>query len=235
MADLPRTPNNRTEDYLAGIAGDSSKVPSKPWSRKEAYLQQILDNGGGGAGVNVVQTVGDSETDVMSQDATSRMAFTSTSDNKLYDIIHIDTSNLGKQVNTSDLDLVGQISIGRETTPRSSATGAISIGNFALSDWLSTALGFYASSEGSGVALGSLSKEPSGVSGDTHGTVSVGSDVQRTYVAGGSTHTVQPFTRRIVNVKDPVNAQDAATKGYVDGLVGDVESALDAINNGTGE
>ena len=53
MADLPENPNNRTEDYLAGIAGDSSKVPSKPWSRKEAYLQQILENGGGGGDIPI--------------------------------------------------------------------------------------------------------------------------------------------------------------------------------------
>lgn len=36
---------------------------------------------------------------------------------------------------------------------------------------------------------------------------------------------------RIVEVGSPVNAKDAATKGYVDGLVGDIETALDELHN----
>lgn len=38
--------------------------------------------------------------------------------------------------------------------------------------------------------------------------------------------------RVIGGVHDPVDNHDAATKGYVDGLVGDIESALYDINNG---
>lgn len=38
--------------------------------------------------------------------------------------------------------------------------------------------------------------------------------------------------RLLTGLYDPQNAHDAATKGYVDGLVGDVEAALNAINNG---
>lgn len=42
-------------------------------------------------------------------------------------------------------------------------------------------------------------------------------------------------TYRIISgVYDPQTDHDAATKGYVDGLVGNVASALNAINNGTG-
>lgn len=38
--------------------------------------------------------------------------------------------------------------------------------------------------------------------------------------------------RVLGGVHDPVDAHDAATKGYVDTLVGNIESALHAINNG---
>lgn len=40
--------------------------------------------------------------------------------------------------------------------------------------------------------------------------------------------------RLLTGLYDPQTAHDAATKGYVDGLVGDVAAALSAINNGTG-
>lgn len=40
--------------------------------------------------------------------------------------------------------------------------------------------------------------------------------------------------RVLGGVHDPVDNHDAATKGYVDGLVGNIESALNAINNGGG-
>lgn len=41
MVDLPTSPNNREERYLASIAGQSVEVPECPWNRKEAYLDAI--------------------------------------------------------------------------------------------------------------------------------------------------------------------------------------------------
>ena len=40
--------------------------------------------------------------------------------------------------------------------------------------------------------------------------------------------------RLLTGLYDPQAAHDAATKGYVDGLVGNIATALNAINNGTG-
>ena len=39
--DLPESPNNREESYLASMAGQNVEVPECPWSRKEAYLNAI--------------------------------------------------------------------------------------------------------------------------------------------------------------------------------------------------
>lgn len=41
MADLPKNPNNREEQYLADLAGENGTKPANPWSRKEAYLDAI--------------------------------------------------------------------------------------------------------------------------------------------------------------------------------------------------
>lgn len=49
-ADLPESPFNREEQYLAAIAGEGTEVPPCPWNRTEAYLQKILEQGGGGGG-----------------------------------------------------------------------------------------------------------------------------------------------------------------------------------------
>ena len=130
MADLPRTPDNREEQYLASIAGVGADKPENPWSRKEAYLDAIdgkmdeietqiqalatdLSYKGGvadyahlpanpatgdvytteddgilyvwdgtqwvalndSASITPVQTTGTSTTDVMSQDATTKLIF----------------------------------------------------------------------------------------------------------------------------------------------------------------
>lgn len=58
------------------------------------------------------------------------------------------------------------------------------------------------------------------------GEVNIGSGA---YSAYGYNST--PY-RVLGGVHDPVDNHDAATKGYVDGLVGDIESALYDINNG---
>lgn len=67
-SELPE-PASRKEEYLAKAAGmDISELP-EPASREEEYLKAIANNGGGGSGPTVVQTTGQSTTDVMSQKA----------------------------------------------------------------------------------------------------------------------------------------------------------------------
>ena len=69
MADNLPAPESRVESYLAKAAGEDVTIPEKPLSRTEQYLAAIAEGGGGGGGVTVVQTTGQSTTDVMSQKA----------------------------------------------------------------------------------------------------------------------------------------------------------------------
>ena len=77
MADNLPKPASRKEQYLAKIAGEDTEIPEKPESRVEQYLAKIAENGGGGGGggPTVVQTTGNSQTDVMSQDATTKLIY----------------------------------------------------------------------------------------------------------------------------------------------------------------
>lgn len=92
-----------------------------------------------------------------------------------------------------------------------------------------------ATSGNQGIALGPSAKV-------THiGSIAIG-EGSKTSVDGevsfGGTANVFTYNssgyRLLTNVHDPVNDHDAATKGYVDNLVGDVAAALNAINNGGG-
>lgn len=70
MADNLPEPKSRKESYLAKAAGMDVTIPEQPESREEQYLNAIAEGGGGGGGsINVVQTTGQSTTDVMSQKA----------------------------------------------------------------------------------------------------------------------------------------------------------------------
>jgi hypothetical protein len=49
--ELPDSPADREETYLATIAGETGvELPEEPKSRKEQYLAYIAENGGGGGG-----------------------------------------------------------------------------------------------------------------------------------------------------------------------------------------
>lgn len=88
----------------------------------------------------------------------------------------------------------------------STQTNCVSIGASAVS-----------SSTG-GIAIGTSSKANS-IHTVALGSYSVASEPSTVSVGDGSTNT-NYGTRRIVNVKDPVNGQDAATKNYVDSQIG---------------
>ena len=179
-------------------------------------------------GPSVVQTVGTSTTSVMSQNAVTGL-------------IYYDPSTRGT------------ISIG--TTNGYEVTGGIQIGDGALApEDYSIAIGYnargsdggypykgiaiganaYVWSEG-GVAIGSDTNVQGGHSvaiGDKSYVGSLGNE----YVVsvGRPSNVSNPFTRRIVNVTDPIDAQDAATKNYVDTAVGNIETILQTLNSGTG-
>ena len=48
--ELPSSPINRKEQYLARIAGQGTEIPAYPITREEAYLDKIAKSGGGGGG-----------------------------------------------------------------------------------------------------------------------------------------------------------------------------------------
>lgn len=97
MADNLPTPESRKELYLAKAAGEDVTVPT-PASREELFLNAIAE-GGGGSSINVVQTTGQSEADVMSQkavtDALANGGFKLlTADDYNYDYGHTGSNNI---------------------------------------------------------------------------------------------------------------------------------------------
>ena len=191
-------------------------------------LRVALDGGGGGP--DVVQDFGNSLTEVMSQNAMTE-ALKGSNINIGRNATGNGTNSLsiGNAAKTADSD--DGVAIGYSSEARLSR--CIAIRGFALAnssiaisgqvyghsgiaigqdtyvhDNNGIAIGKSANAGGKqSVALGALSRAP------VDGTVSVG-------------NTETQFTRRIVSVSDPVNAQDAATKKYVDDAIAAAIAAL---------
>lgn len=96
------------------------------------------------------------------------------------------------------------------------------------------AIGYYASATGNGsmaVGLRSSSTAPNALALGAYSSAT-----QQGEMNIGTTNTTYGYNnsnyRLLSGVYDPQSAHDAATKGYVDGLVGDIEAALHAINYG---
>lgn len=164
------------------------------------------------SGPTVVQTTGTSTTDVMSQNATTSMIFNDPSTQR-----HI---KIGSGASLS-LAANGAVTIGRNSRARGDT---VSIGYGAGSTDSNRAFNV---NIGASTACGSEHSVALGHSAKTtrNGEVNIGS--------GNNPYGYNNTTYRVLGgVHDPVDAHDAATKGYVDGLVGDVASALNIINNG---
>lgn len=116
-----------------------------------------------------------------------------------------------------------QIGAGASTTP-----DTISIGHEAYSNgWFATALGAYrprANFRGS-TALGSFAAT------NAIGEMNIGLPLANASQQSDYGYRQSAY-RLLTGLYDPQSAHDAATKGYVDGLVGDIEAALHAINYG---
>ncbi len=166
------------------------------------------------SGPTVVQTTGTSTTDVMSQSATTGMVFSDPSAQTRVQI--------GSLSSASSWDA---IAIGERATASNGAAIAIGGGYQANMTTLATGL--------SSIAIGmraNASAQDSiafgyGAMASAKGEMNIGSNVGNGYNSSGY--------RLLTGLYDPQSAHDAATKGYVDGIVGNIESALQIINNGS--
>lgn len=233
---------------------------------------------GGSSGPTVVQAIGSSTTDVMSQDATTKMIYPNTTtygNNRIalgtVSFRNNSTDTYGVAINaeigapgsssptTHGIAISGQpnspaylmkcqrgiaigsyaeiqnannsIAIGNNTKILASNGGHIAIGANAQAgrnyqgDTFATAIGSFSQAiESSTVALGAYSRA----------TVKGQFDISTLANGSGSTLGYNDTAYRLLTgLYDPQSAHDAATKGYVDGLVGNIEAALNIINNGS--
>lgn len=204
--------------------GTSGLVPAPAVGDEDKYLKGDGTWDTVAAGPTVVQTTGTSTTDVMSQDATTKMIYNSANTG-----INISREGFAKMDAPEDSVIIGStynntsFPFGRDnvliTSGSVSARGRYLTGigasvNFgSSSDSYQTALGYGATPNGysHSVALGDSSRN----NGSYQVSVGSGSGTQ--------------FTRRISFVTDPTLAQDAATKNYTDNLT----ISYAAINDST--
>lgn len=179
---------------------------------------------------NVVQTMGQSTSDVMSQVATSQMIFPSGSETSKENIaigadaeakygslaICFGSNRKGAYAET------GGIAIGPGSNVWNQKCEATGVGSVAIGYGACHATGNRAIALGDGAYASGTSSIAIGMNAtaSANNVVSVGD--------GGTSWG--PSYRRIINVDTPTADHDAATKEYVDTLVGDIETALAAIN-----
>ena len=163
----------------------------------------------------VVQTTGTSTSKVMSQNATSKLIYQNPTTKKTININGRTTYDYDGAIQIGASSLASEdniIAIGNNAQSNEGAdcTDAVIIGHSANGGgYKSVTIGSEAECDGdNSVAIGDGSR--TGFSDDY--VVSFGdAPNEYTHYAG--------FTRRIVNITDPVDTQDAATKHYVDGSV----------------
>ena len=196
--------------------------------------------GAGGGGPTVVQTTGTSTTDVMSQNATTSMVFddpTTQSNIKIGSQASLLTPNGSVAIGERSTCKGNSIAIGSQAS--AGTTGTIAIGPQAtLNSTYCMAIGNGANggNRNGGTAIGYSASV-----GNLHpGSVALGANAICTragevYIGSSNTDYGYNSTnyRVLGGVHDPVNAHDAATKGYVDGL--NVQPILESAFNDAGD
>ncbi len=219
-----------TDGQTAGAAG---LVPAPATTDTDKFLKSngTWDTAGGGSSVNVVQTTGTSTTDVMSQDATTKMIFNDPSTK--YQIKIGAGSGVGNSNN---------VAIGRNAT--AAYYNSLAVGGYAWTDAnYTTAVGYkaYGIKEG-GTALGYMSSTGntstygtalgahSNVDGTYNYSVALGARSRVTRSGevnvgtGNGSYGFNSTKYRVIGgVHDGQLANDAAT-------VGQINATIDAIN-----
>ena len=202
-----------TDGTAAGTAG---LVPAPATTDAGKYLKADGTWDTVSAGPNVVQTTGTSQTDVMSQAATSNMVFPSGYETSKTTIV------IGKATyNGSGAISIGTgvgtyarssgVAIGRYADA-SSSSGSIAIGGGTSSSSNTSASG------GESIAIGVKNANASHQHSIALGSYSRTGRTNEFSIGSGVSGTA-PVTRYIANVTDPELAQDATTKNYTDSLV----------------
>lgn len=203
-----------TDGTAAGTAG---LVPAPATTDAGKFLKAdgTWDTAGGG-GPTVVQTTGTSTTDVMSQNAVTSMVFADPSAKTRVQI------GAGASTDTNN-----EIAIGPNATCANFAAYSGALGYFAETYASSSmAIGHNASCYGNAnhsVALGANSIATQ------KGQVDI--STLRTTNTNGYNNSQY---RLLTGLYDPQGDHDAATKGYVDGLVGNISTVLQTLISGTG-
>ena len=239
-----------TDKDVIRVLTDSTHNNNSTYYRWNAATSQFDFVGeiSGGSSVNVVQTTGTSTTDVMSQKATTNMVYANpnqpTSPNRSVSLggafapLTLNNIGIGYRANPGgSSNAQYNICLGADSTAQSGSYGIV-IGNSAYIG-KNYAISIGASCGGTevnGVSIGyrshAVGKNAVAIGSNSianeNGQFDISSSFQGS-TTGGYNNTQY---RLLTGLYDPQNAHDAATKGYVDGLVGNIEAALNAINNG---
>ena len=217
-----------TSGATAGVAG---LVPAPATTDAGKYLKANGTWATVQAGPTVVQTTGNSTANVMSQRAVTSIMFADPATTKKIKIGNNTTANFDDSIvigtSAQDTNNGSAMAIGPYAKAWSVYGMAVgynaqvgTVNGQANSRLCATAIGMAAHAEAKssvGIGYGALATAQGEMNiGEQYGT--------------GYNNSVY---RLLTGLYDPQSAHDAATKGYVDGLVGDVAAALNAINNGS--
>lgn len=210
--DTTYSPFTGTDGTAAGTAG---LVPAPATTDAGKFLKAdgTWDTAGGGSGPTVVQTTGTSQTDVMSQNATTSMIFADPATMQKIKIGSGASTNEGNESieigHNSSATGGESVAVGHGASCASTYSVTIGNGSACSNGQNLVAVGRKASAEGTGnVCLGAWSKTTM----TQQGIVEIGLNAALAPAHGYNNSQY----RLLTGLYDPVNAHDAATKGYVD-------------------
>ena len=220
------------------ISVDTTTIQEKLTAGSNITISDNVISASGGGSVTPVQTPGNSTTDIMSQDAVTSMVFGDPTirtrikiGNNTYAGIGDEAIEIGKEAKAAN---TRSIAIGGES--QSNTGYGIAIGSGANSSGAEAiTIGYNATAYGAkGVSLGRSTSAGhsfsvalgAGATTSSQGELNVGT---------GSLYTTSGYNntnyRLISGVHDPVNAHDAATKGYVDTHSGGGSSVIQELTS----